>query len=111
MSKGLRTLSQAVALFRDLDPNVPAATVLAFLHIAAAEGGDMRMRDLQDALGVASSSASRNVAFLSERHSLGKAGLDLVENYVDLLDPRYKRVRLKPKGRTLKARLDQLMER
>lgn len=111
MTKGLRTLGQAIALFRDLDPNVPASTVLCYLHIAAAPQGDIHMRELQDALGVASSSTSRNVAYLSETHRLGKPGLDLVENYYDPLDGRYKRVRLKPKGRTLAVRLQQLMEK
>lgn len=110
MSNGLRTLALAVALFRDLDPIIPASTVLCFLHIAAAPNGDIHMRELQDALGIASSSTSRNVAYLSETHRLGRPGLDLVENYIDPLDGRYKRVRLKPRGRTMALRLQQLMD-
>lgn len=68
------------------------------------------MRELQDVLGIASSSTSRNVAHLSETHSLKKPGLDVVEAYTDPQDARHKRVRLKPKGRTLKMRLLQLVE-
>lgn len=105
----LKILAHALALFRDLDPLVPAQTIQCFLLIASAQGQDIHMRDLQDQMGMVSSSVSRNVAALSQHHRLGKPGLDLVEAYEDPADRRYKRVRLKPKGRQLKARLEHLV--
>ena len=106
----IRRLAQALSLFRDLDPEIPAQQVLCFLLIAAADKEDIHMRDLQSAMGIASSSTTRNVQALSEQHRLGKPGLDLVETYEDSADRRYKRVRLKPKGRTLMMRLKQIAE-
>jgi len=38
MSKALRTLCQAVQLFRDLDPELPTQTVVCFILIANADG-------------------------------------------------------------------------
>lgn len=105
----LKTLAQALALFRDLDPMVPAQTVQCFLFIASATNEDVHMRDLQDQLGQASSSTSRNVAYLSANHRLGKPGLNLVEAYYDPNDARYKRVKLTTKGRQMKARLEHLV--
>lgn len=75
MSKGLRTLYQAVQMFRDLDPELQTQTVVCFLLIADARE-DLPMRDLQTALDMPSSSTSRNVAALSKHHRLGREGLD-----------------------------------
>lgn len=113
MSKGLRTLYQAVQLFRDLDPTLPSQTVVAFLLIAAgaatAPEEDIQMRDLQAAMDTSSASVSRNVAVLTIQHRLGKPGLNLVERYEDPRDRRNTRVRLTPKGRALRERLAILM--
>lgn len=108
MSKGLRTLGQAIALFRDLDPLAPVTTVLAFLHIASTPDGDLSMADLKNLLGAAKSTASRSVAYLGKTHRLGKPGMNLVEDYYT--DGRSKSIKLNPKGRALAARLSQLME-
>ena len=108
MSKGLQNLYQAVQLFRDLDPELQTQTVVCFLLIADARD-DLPMRDLQTALNMPSSSTSRNVAALSRRHRLGRAGLDLVEAYEDLADRRFKRVHLMPKGKALRVRIQSLM--
>jgi len=108
-SKGLRTLYQAVQMFRDLDPDVPTATLATFLLVAEEGEGDIHMRDLQSAMDSTTSSTSRNVAYLSAHHRLGKPGLGLVETYEDLEDRRFKRVRLTAKGRGLKARLTNLV--
>lgn len=105
----LKTLAQALALFRDLDPTAPVQTVQCFCLIASAPKEDIHMIDLQTQMGLASSSTSRNVAALSAHHRLGKPGMNLVENYFDPLDGRYKRVRLTAKGRQLKARIEHLL--
>lgn len=61
------------------------------------------MRDLQTRHGVASSSASRNVALLSKLDRHGQPGHDLVEIYENPGDRRYKLVRLTSRGRTFAA--------
>lgn len=108
MNKGLRTLYQAVQMFRDLDPELQTQTVVCFLMIAEARE-DMPMRDLQAALGMPSSSTLRDVAALSKHHRLGRPGLDLVEAYEDLNDRRFKLVRLTPKGKAFRSRIIALM--
>ena len=97
-------MSQAVALFRDLDAQVAAGTIHCFLVIASADG-DIAMRDLQDRAGMPSSTTSGNVAALSAQHRLGKPGLNLVETYEDPLHRSHKRVRLTAKGRALPGRI------
>lgn len=109
MNKGLRNLYQAVQLFRDLDPELQTQTVVCFLLIADASP-DLPMRDLQTALAMSSASTSRNVAALSKHHRLGRAGLDLVEAYEDMADRRFKRVRLTPKGKAFRVRIQSLMQ-
>jgi len=53
--------------------------------------------------GLAQSSYSRIVAFLSDHHRLGKPGLDLARATEDLRGRRRKVVRLTPKGTELVA--------
>lgn len=97
-------------MFRDLDPEIQAQTVLTYLLVAAAPDKEPpSMKELERRLGISSSSVSRNVAALSEMHRLGKPGHDLVEAYEDPMDRRNKLVRLTPKGRTLALRLADLM--
>lgn len=55
---------------------MPVQQVLVFCWIALNEGG--LQRDLCEALGMRNSTASRNIAALSDVHRLGKAGLGLV---------------------------------
>ncbi|NDH63599.1 MAG: MarR family transcriptional regulator [Alphaproteobacteria bacterium] len=105
----LKSMAHALAVFRDLDNLCPAQTVQCFLFIASAQNDDIHMRNLQDQMGMVSSSTSRNVAYLSKHHRSGKPGLDLVETYYDPNDGRYKRVKLNTKGGQLKARLIDLI--
>ena len=49
-------------------------------------------------------------AALTETHRLGKPGLGLVEKNPDRADPRVTRVRLTPKGKTLRLQLIQTMQ-
>jgi DNA-binding MarR family transcriptional regulator len=107
MPKGLGRLIQLMEMLRAIDPEMPAQTVLTFLIIA--DEPDISMRDLQNRLGLASSSTSRNVAALSKHHRLGKDGADVVEAYEDPADRRYKRVRLTGKGAALTRRISQLV--
>lgn len=109
MSKGLRTLYQAVQLFRDLDPELPTQTVVCFILIANADE-DIQMRDLQNALDTSSASTTRNVAHLSDHYKPRVPGLGLVEAYEDMNDRRYKRVRLTAKGKSFRTRLNSITQ-
>ena len=84
---------------RRLDPDMPIQYALSFLTIAQNEG--LSMGDLAQRLGIAQSSASRNIAALSKWHSFGKAGHDLVEAHEDPRERRRKIVRLTARGHHL----------
>lgn len=97
------TVVQVLEAFRTLDPDLPIQYALSFMTIAQSEG--ISIGELAERLGIAQSSASRNVAALSRWHSFGKAGLDLVQAQEDPRERRRKIVTLTEKGR---AFLDQL---
>lgn len=98
-SPEIRTLVQVLEAFRRLDPDLPIQYALSFLTIAEHEG--LSIGELAERLGIAQSSASRNVAALSRWHSFGKEGHDLVEAHEDPRERRRKLIRLTPKGRAL----------
>jgi DNA-binding MarR family transcriptional regulator len=93
------TAVRLLEAFRRLDPDLPIQYALSFLTIAENEG--LSMRDLSERLGIAQSSASRNVAALSQWHSFGKPGHDLVEAREDPRERRRKIITLTTKGAAL----------
>jgi DNA-binding MarR family transcriptional regulator len=93
--------------FRRLDPDMPIQYALSFLTIAQHEG--LSMGELAQRLGIAQSSASRNIAALSRWHSFGKDGHDLVEAHEDPRERRRKIVTLTPLGHRLVAGLRALI--
>ena len=97
------TVIHVLEAFRKLDPDLPIQYALSFMTVAQNEG--ISIGELADRLGIAQSSASRNVAALSRWHSFGKAGLDLVQAQEDPRERRRKIVSLTPNGR---AFLDEL---
>src|ERR1700761_2752142 len=99
----IATVVRVLEAFRRFDPDMPIQYALSFLTIAQHEG--MSMGELAQHLGIAQSSASRNIAALSKWHSFGKAGHDLVEAHEDPRERRRKLVQLTPKGRRLIAML------
>ena len=114
MAPGVRhdeifTLMHVLEEFRKLDPDLPIQYALSFLTLAQNEG--MSMRELAERLGIAQSSASRNVAALSKWHSFGKPGLDLVQAEEDPRERRRKIISLTPKGHELIATLREMMQR
>ena len=66
------TLMHVLEEFRKLDPDLPIQYALSFLTLAQNEG--MSMRELAERLGIAQSSASRNVAALEQMAQLRQAG-------------------------------------
>lgn len=91
------TVARVLEAFRTLDPDLPIQYALSFLTIAQNEG--MSVGELAERLGIAQSSASRNVAALSRWHSFGKEGLDLVQAQEDPRERRRKVVTLTDRGR------------
>ncbi len=103
LSKLMRVLEE----FRTLDPDLPIQYALSFLTLAQNEG--LSMGALAQRLAIAQSSASRNIAALSDWHSFGKPGLGLVEAREDPRERRRKRVSLTAKGHAFAHRLTALM--
>ena len=99
----IATVTRVLEAFRKLDPDLPIQYALSFMTVAQNEG--ISIGELADRLGIAQSSASRNVAALSRWHSFGKAGFDLVSAQEDPRERRRKIVALTDKGR---AFLDEL---
>ncbi|CAO3414644.1 winged helix-turn-helix transcriptional regulator [Azospirillum argentinense] len=91
------TVVHVLEAFRKLDPDLPIQYALSFMTIAQNEG--ISIGELAERLGIAQSSASRNVAALSRWHSFGKAGLDLVQAQEDPRERRRKIVTLTDSGR------------
>ncbi|MBK3773651.1 MarR family winged helix-turn-helix transcriptional regulator [Azospirillum aestuarii] len=91
------TVVHVLEAFRKLDPDLPIQYALSFMTIARNEG--ISIGELAERLGIAQSSASRNVAALSRWHSFGKAGLDLVQAQEDPRERRRKIVTLTDTGR------------
>jgi DNA-binding MarR family transcriptional regulator len=109
--KQLRQLSHALEAFRVLDPEIQAQMVLTFLYVASAPPNEpISMRELQNKLGIASSSTSRNISALSAENRVGEPGHDLVEKREDPNDRRNNLVRLTAKGRTFAARITDLLK-
>jgi DNA-binding MarR family transcriptional regulator len=99
----LRSIYAILLLFREQDGEMPVQQQLVLCHIALNEG--TTQRDLCQALDMAVSSASRNIAALSEVHRLGKPGLGLITWSEDLNDRRSKLLTLTPKGRAFMHRI------
>jgi len=99
----IATVTRVLEAFRTLDPDLPIQYALSFMTIAQNEG--ISIGELAERLGIAQSSASRNVAALSRWHSFGKAGLDLVMAQEDPRERRRKVVSLTDKGRAFLADL------
>lgn len=90
-----------VMRMQNADMSVSQATV--FLWVCLNEG--RTQADLRQSLGMPSSTASRSLAALSKVHSLGKAGLDLIEWVESPTDRRQKQLYLTRKGIALRNRL------
>jgi DNA-binding MarR family transcriptional regulator len=103
----IATVIRVLEEFRRFDPDMPIQYALSFLTIAQNEG--LSMGDLAQRLGIAQSSASRNIAALSRWHSFGKDGHDLVEAQEDPRERRRKIVSLTARGHRLVGALRALV--
>jgi DNA-binding MarR family transcriptional regulator len=99
MLKELSRLSTALSTVRVLDDSMPVQTLAVLIEVAKTP--TISVSELASKVGIAQSSASRNVAALSDWHWLKKPGLGLVVTDLDPMDQRKKFVRLTPKGQKL----------
>jgi DNA-binding MarR family transcriptional regulator len=106
-SDEIATLIRVLEVLRRFDPDMPIQYALSFLTVAQNEG--LSIRDLSERLGIAQSSASRNVAALSRWRSFGKPGHDLVQAVEDPQERRRKVVTLTGTGRALAQELRALL--
>lgn len=90
--------------FRKIDPDMPLQTAACFLLIAQEPG--ISIMELSTRMGMAQSTASRNVAVLSEYQKGTKKGHGLVVSKEDPLERRRKLVTLSPKGRRVAESLE-----
>ena len=106
----LKKFQQAMNVLRMLDPNMPMATVSAFVEIC--QHDDIEMKDLQERADLSYSSLSRAVASLSDKHWIKKSnkeGLGRIETFESEEDRRRKLVRLTQKGRSMKSTIEELL--
>lgn len=107
-SLSLSRLVAVMEVFRSVDPEIQAQTVLTFLMIARQPG--IPMRTIQTRLDVASSTASRNVAYLSDlNYKPSRKGHGFVVAREDPADRRNKLVFLTPKGKKFLQNLETAM--
>lgn len=99
----LRSINRIVSMFREADGEMPVQQMAVLCWVSMNEGSTQR--DLCAALDMATSTASRNIAALSEVHRLGKPGLGLVAWTDDPFDRRVKRLCLSVKGKHFVASL------
>lgn len=104
----LRKLLRLLDLFRDLDNDIPIQMVATYLIVSLQEG--MSVKDVCDRLGMATSTASRNIAALSKVHRLGRPGFDLVVNVENPMNRREKLISLTQKGKGFRKRILELMK-
>ncbi len=93
----LTTLYRALDSLRTLQSDLPLQTVAALLAIAMKQGRSVK--EIGDAVGIAPSSASRNIAMLSNWDWKKKKGLDLIEYRQDPQNLTTKNVHLTAKGK------------
>jgi DNA-binding MarR family transcriptional regulator len=86
----------AVELFRSLDQEIPGQTIVAFLTIASHPG--ITVSELGDRLGMAHSTASRQVFTLSKVKTFNQPGYGLVESIENPRNRRERNIHLTSQG-------------
>jgi DNA-binding MarR family transcriptional regulator len=108
--KELHKILKVIEEFRKLDPQMRPQTMATFLYVALHEGVDgVPQKDLADAIGIAQSTTSRNVSTLDKINRHHGEGHRLIRSVEDPLERRRKLITLTPRGRQLKATLEEML--
>lgn len=112
MSTELNKLIHVIDEFRIYHADIQSQAMLAFLFIAewSEKPDPIYIKDVADAVGIPSASASRNVTLLT-KGTLRQKGLGLVEATEDPMFRTRKFLSLTPKGRKLAERIKERMKR
>ena len=90
-------LANVVEFLRnEIDQDLQLNTLQAFLFVG--QRGSCTQKELEDALGGSNASASRNVAYWTDRRFDRKPGMDFIRREEDDYDRRFKRLTLTRKG-------------
>ena len=89
---------------RRLEREIPTQVVSVFLYIAT--HNPCHKQAIEEDLDFTTASCSRNIAWLSHTHRLGKPGLNLVHTYKDPSNRRRYICSLTDKGKELAASLE-----
>ena len=93
--------------FQTLDNSVTAQIAVTFLYIAS--HNPCHKQALEEELGFATSTASRNIDWLSHHHRLDKPGLGLVMKTRDPSNLRRYILQLTPKGEQFVKQIEDLL--
>jgi len=106
-NRDLLPMVRVAELFRELDRSVPAQLIHTFLFVASHNG--TLKTTVEKELGFLTASCSRNIAWLTNEHRLGKPGLGLISKKLDLPDRRRLRLFLTPKGEEVANRIQHIL--
>lgn len=98
-------LTEALAMLKNLDADMPVSQALSLLLIAGNEG--LSLKELARKTEIGMASASRYVASFGKATKPGAKGLGLVASVEDPMERRKKIITLTPKGRTFVNKLIQ----
>ena len=100
----LRTLTKYL---RSLDRSMTMFQIEAFLIVAEDPG--ITMRDVEERMGVANATTSRNINYWCKWRRYETPGMDFLSIDPDPRDRRYKIVTVTPKGEAFLAKVNELM--
>ena len=95
----IERLLKAMDLLRLMDREMPAQVISCFLYVASHK--NCHKQAMEEYLEISVASGSRNSDWLSKKHRLGKAGLDLIVKEPDPSNRRRLQLTLTPKGESL----------
>lgn len=106
--RAAQKLLAAIQTFRELDGDMQMPMAASFLLVALNDG--VSRREVMEELGVAGSTATRNLMGLMEAGRLGRPGHGVIDQRVNPDERRWRMHSLSPKGRRLMKRLADILE-
>lgn len=106
--KAAKKLLEAIQAFRELDGDMQLPMAASFLLVALNDG--VSRTEVMQELGVAGSTATRNLMGLMEQGRLGRPGHGLIDQRVNPEERRWRMHSLTPDGRKFLKRLAAIFE-